>query len=288
MTLMNKLASNSWKCIKNLVIDFVLTFFSLLDWRNDGFSCSEGNERKGLYRWLLLAAVLFGAFLRIFIFLREPQVGQDAVYYLEIAERWSRSSFSALLENDPLFYIPPVMMGIIQLFIRMGCSPLSAGIALNLIFGIGLIPLFYLAGRYLFDSRKAGVVAAFLISFNPILVDYSANIMRENFMLFFEAGFFLFAILGFRKRNFFFAVSGFFLAWAVFSRYEALEILPLMAFSFVWFAVFRIFTWKKILVGNVYFWGGLAVGCLLLIWIFGIPLHFLGTPVMRKIEGTLL
>ena len=285
---MNKPANNFWKCIKSLVIDFVLTFFSLLDWRNDGFSCSEENERNGLYRWLLLAAVLFGAFLRIFIFLREPQVGQDAVYYLEVSEMWSRSSFSALLEDDPSFYIPPVMLGIIQLFIRMGCSPLSAGIALNLIFGIGLIPLFYLAGRYLFDSGKAGVVAAFLISFNPILVDYSANIMRENFMLFFEVLFLLFAVLGFRKKNIFFAASGFFLAWAVFSRYEALEILPLMAFSFAWFAALRVFTWKKILIGNVYFWGGLAVGCILLIWIFGIPFHFFETTVLRKIEGTLL
>jgi len=285
---MKRLTNNIWKSVKNLVIDFVLTFFSLLDWRNDGFSCSEENERKVLYRWLLLAAVLFGAFLRIFIFLREPQVGQDAVYYLEISEMWSRSSFSALLENDPSFYIPPVMLWFIQIFIRMGCSPLSAGIVLNLIFGIGLIPLFYLTGRYLFDSGKAGVVAAFLISFNPILVDYSANIMRENFMLFFEAAFLLFAVLGFRKKNIFFGPSGFFLAWAVFSRYEALEILPLMVFSFVWFAVMRVFAWKKILMGNVYFWGGLAAGCILLIWVFGIPFHFFETTVMSKIEGTLL
>jgi len=285
---MKKLANNIGQSFKSLVIDFFLTFFSLLDWRNDSFSCSEKKEKKGLYRWLLAAAVLFGAFLRIFIFLREPQVGPDAVYYLEISEMWSRSSFSALLENDPLFYIPPVMLGIIQFFIRMGCSPLPAGIALNLIFGIGLIPLFYLTGRYLFDTRKAGVIAAFLISFNPVLVDYSANIMRENFMLFFEAAFLLFAVLGFRKKNIFFGPSGFFLAWAVFSRYEALEILPLMVFSSVWFAALRVFTWKKILVGNVYFWGGLAVGCILLIWVFGIPFHFFETTVMRKIEGTLL
>ena len=285
---MNKRTNDIWQIVKRIVIDFALTLFSLFDWRNDGFSCSEQDENKKLYRWLLLAAVLFGALLRIFIAVRDPQFTPDGVYYLKVAEMWSRSSFSALIEDDPVFYIPPVMLGLIQFCIRLGCPPPIAGSVLNLLFGIGLIPLFYFVGQALFDSRKAGVVAAFLVSFNPVLVNYSSNIMRENFMLAFEAAFLFFAILGFRKRNIFFAVSGFCLAWAIFSRYEALEILPFMALSFLWFAAAGIVAWKKTVIGGIYFLSGLVAGCVLLTLIFQIPFSFYTDAVWAKIAGTLL
>ena len=277
-----------WETVKKVVIDFALTFFSGFDWRNDGFSCAEKDENKTLYRWLLFAAIVSGAFLRIFIFYREPQLGRDAIYYLNMSEIWSKNSFAYLLEYKREFYIPPVMLGFIQFFIRLGCSPLAAGVTLNLLAGILMIPIFYFIGKYLFDSRKAGATAAFLASFNPVLVDYSKNVMRENFMLLFMALALLFIILGFRKKDIWFASGGFFTAWAFMSRYEALEILPLMMLTFAFFAVCRIFTWKKLFIDGIWFLAGIIIGVVFIMLIFGVPIEFLTEPFYAKINRTLL
>lgn len=285
---MKKFTEKVWETVKKVVIDFALTFFSVFDWRNDGFSCAEKDENKTLYRWLLFAAIVLGAFLRIFIFYREPQLGRDAIYYLNMSEMWSKSSFASLLECNPFFYIPPVMLGFIQFLIRLGCSPLVAGVTLNLFAGIILIPSFYFLGKYLFDSRKAGVTAAFLASFNPVLVDYSKNVMRENFMLLFMALALLFIILGFRKKDIWFASGGFFTAWAFMSRYEALEILPLMLLTLAFFAVCRIFTWKKLFIDGIWFLAGIIIGVVFIMLIFGVPIEFFTEPFYAKIDRTLL
>ena len=273
-----------WK----LIADLFVTFFSLLDFRNDDFSCAEKDDNKPLWKWLLVSAIVFGAFLRIFIFWRYPQLGRDAVYYLNMSEMWSKSSFASLLEYNPLFYIPPVMLGFIQFFIRLGCSPLAAGVTLNLFAGIILIPLFYLIAKYLFDNRKAGVVAAFLASFNPVLVEYSTNVMRENFMLLFLALALLGVILGFRKKDFWFSAGGFFTAWAFLSRHEALEFLPLMALTFIFFAVCRIFPWKKIFIDAAWFTSGMIIGIILIMLLFGIPIDYFTEPFYARIVRTLL
>lgn len=285
---MKKFTEKVRETVKKVVIDFALTFFSVFDWRNDGFSCAEKDENKTLYRWLLFAAIVLGAFLRIFIFWREPQLGRDAIYYLNMAEMWSKNSFAYLLEYKIVFYIPPVMLGFIQFFIRLGCSPLAAGVILNLLAGTLMIPIFYLIGKYLFDSRKAGATAAFLASFNPVLVDYSANIMRENFMLLFMALALLFIILGFRKKDIWFTLGGFFSAWAFMSRYEALEILPLMLLTLAFFAICRIFPWKKLFIDGIWFLAGIIIGVVFIMLLFGVPIEFLTEPFYAKIDRTLL
>ena len=107
---MKEITGKIWQILKEYICDFVWNFLSLWDWRNDNFSCQENDgEKAGFYRILLAAAVLLGTFLRIFVFLREPEISRDAVYYLTVAEIWHDKGFSALLKQNPSFYIPPVM-----------------------------------------------------------------------------------------------------------------------------------------------------------------------------------
>ena len=275
-----------WKIIKKTIYDFALTLFSVFDWRNDKFSCAEKDENTVVYRWLLAAAVLFGIFLRIILFWREPQLSRDAIYYLQVAEIWSKNNFEALLKYDPAFHIPPVMFGFIQFFIRLGLSPLAAGNILNLLAGIVLIPVFYLIARYLFESRKAGVTAAFLTAFNPVLVDYSTNVMRENFMLLFLAAALLGMILGFRREKIWFAASGFFTVFGIFSRYEALEILPQIILTFACFGIFRLFPWRTIFIGSIWFIIGMIIALTLLILLFGIPADYIFGSILQKLNRT--
>ena len=277
-----------WKIIKETIIDFALTLFSVFDWRNDKFSCAEKDENAVLYRWLLAAAIIFGIFLRLYLFWQEPQLCRDAIYYLELASIWSKGSFSSLIEYNATFQIPPVMLGFIQLFIRAGFSPLVAGISLNLFAGTVLIPIFYLIAKYLFESRKAGVTAAFLTAFNPVLTDYSTDVMRENFMLLFLALALLGILLGFRRNTIWFAPGGFFTVFGIFSRYEALEVMPLLVLTFVLFGIFRIHPWKKLFIGSGLFIIGMIAAFILILSVCGISANYFLGSVLIKIKKTLL
>ena len=108
--------------------------------------------------------------------------------------------------------------------------------------------------------------------------------MRENFMLLFMAAGLLCMILGLRKKDIWFLPAGFFVCWSVFSRYEALELLPLLALSFLFFLCTKLFTLKKLVICGIWFMIGFAAGYVLLMLIFNIPVDF----YVYKISGTML
>ena len=265
-----------WQTVKNVVIDFALTFWSVFDWRNDGFSCAgeDTPESKRLWHWLLLAAVITGAVLRGIVFSMEPDLGRDAVLYVDIAESWAAGGWAGVLERMHGFYLPPCMFWWIKIFIQAGMSPLAAAIMVNMAAGIIMIPLFYAIGKVLFASRKAGVIAAFLAAYNPRLVEYSTEVMRENFMLSGLAVMLLFTVLGFRKNSLYFLGSGFFTVYSILSRMEALEVLPLMGACLALLAIFRIYPLKKLLLCAAYFLIGCIAGCIIFYFLFGIPSEF--------------
>jgi ferredoxin len=82
--------------------------------------------------------------------------------------------------------------------------------------------------------------------------------------------------------------GGFFTAWAFMSRYEALEILPLMMLTFAFFAICRIFTWKKLFIDSIWFIAGIMIGVFLVALLFGVPIEFFTEPFYAKINRTLL
>ena len=273
-----------WQTVKTVVIDFALTFWSVFDWRNDGFSCAgeDTPKSKRLWHWLLFAAVATGAVLRCLVLSVEPDLGRDAVLYVEIAESWATGGWAGVLERMRGFYLPPCMFWWIKIFIQAGMSPLAAAIMVNMAAGIIIVPLFYTIAKSLFNSRKAGVIAAFLAAYNPRLVEYSTEVMRENFMLSGLALMLVFTVLGFRRNSLYFLGSGFFTVYSILSRMEALEVLPLMFLCFILMAVLRVYPLKKVLLQMLYFVIGCAIGFIILYWLFGIPMDFYTKNLFRR------
>lgn len=272
---MSALTEKIWQTVKTVAIDFALTFWSVFDWRNDGFSCAEDTQKsKRLWHWLLFAAVVTGIALRCLVLIIETDLGRDSVFYIGVAEKWAYGGWAEVLKPVRYFFIPPCMFWWMKIFIQAGVPSLTVAIMVNMVAGTVIIPLFYGIGKVLFDSRKAGVVAAFLAAYNPRLVEYSTEVMRENFMLSGLAAMLLFTVLGFRKNSLYFLGSGFFTVYSILSRMEALEVLPLMFLCFVMLALLRVYPLKKILLQMLYFVLGCVAGCIILYFLFGIPLTF--------------
>ncbi len=285
---MSVLMQKIWQTVKTVAIDFALTFWSVFDWRNDGFSCAEDTQKsKRLWHWLLFAAVVTGIALRGFVLAVEPDLGRDSVFYIEMIGRWVSDGWEEMLKSVRVFFIPPCMLWWIKIFIQAGMAPLTAAIIVNMVTGVIIIPLFYAIAKVLFDSRKAGVVAAFLAAYNPRLVEYSTEVMRENFMLSGLAAMLLFTVLGFRKNNLYFLGSGFFAVYSILSRMEALEVLPLMFVCVVLLALLRVYPLKKLMFQMLYFMLGCIAGCIILYLIFGIPLDFYTVNLFNRAQTLL-
>lgn len=268
--------------VKDCAVDFALTLWSVFDWRNDGYSCAEDTgKNKRLWYILLGTAVVLGAALRLYVFAFEPDLGRDAFDYIFYAEKWANEGFEAMRRSRETFFIPPCGIWWMKIFIQMGASPLAASVAVNMVFGILPIPLFYGMVNRLFDSRKAGVTAAFLAAVNPVLIDYSTNVMRENFMIAGMAAMLYFCVLGFRRSSWYFCGSGFFAAFSIMSRHEALEIIPLMTVCFLLFGILRVFPWKKLLRQLLCFTAGWIAGFIILTIVFGVPADYYGISVWR-------
>lgn len=273
-----------WQTVKTVVIDFALTFWSVFDWRNDGFSCAgeDTPKSKRLWHWLLFAAVVTGTALRVLEFFVDADLSRDSFFYVEVVEKWIRGGWDEVLKPVRYFFVPPCMLWWIKIFVQAGVPPLAAAIVVNMIAGITIIPLLYGIARVLFDNRKAGVIAAFLAAYNPRLVEYSTEVMRENFMLSGLAVMLLFTVLGFRKNSLYFLGSGFFTVYSILSRMEALEVLPLMFLCFILMAVLRVYPLKKVLLQMLYFVIGCAIGFIILYWLFGIPMDFYTKNLFRR------
>ena len=273
-----------WHTVKTYAVDFFLTLWSVFDWRNDGFSCAEeSRDSKRLWYALLLTAVLLGSAVRFYIRWVEPDIGRDGIYYIELATRWANGNFDDVQRGEVrCFFLLPGTMWCIKLFIQLGLPPLVAAVTANMLAGIALIPLMYKIASLLFDSRKAGVVAAFLTALNPVLVDYSTDVLRENFVLLSMAIMLLFTMLGFRRDSRYFCGAGFFTAAGIFFRFEALEVIPLMLICFVLLAVMRVYPFKKLIIQLLYFILGFIAGTVIFYFLLGVPAQYYTGNLFRR------
>ena len=222
---------------------------------------------------LLLAAGVYALVSRLLVMYFEPQVSRDAVYYLELVEQWSKSSFVETTKNDPYYFVPPFMIYCIQLPVRFGCPILPAAVGLNMLMNLSLVPLTYFAALLLFRRRKLSVIAAFLIASHPGLVEMASDVMRENYMLAGILWCMIFALLGFYKNKYFFMLTGFFAAASAMVRYESLEILGIL--GIIWLVMlFNKVSFLKILVQGLLFLAGFAAGMMILSMLMGIPAGF--------------
>jgi 4-amino-4-deoxy-L-arabinose transferase-like glycosyltransferase len=183
----------------------------------------------------LAATLLFALVLRISL-QREELFYPDSCVYLSMAENmkqgdFSRSIFPGVALHQPLYSLLTAAISL------TGPTVETAGMAVSVISGLGLVLVLFLIGRRL-AGEGAGLAAALLAACDPALVKYSTELLTESlFLCLFYLVILLVLRAGEARRRLLTAGCGM-LAAAVFgARFIGLAALPLAC---CWVALLRL------------------------------------------------
>ena len=250
-------------------------------------SANKWQEWAARHQALLLGlCVLIALLLRLYALFAESFVARDAVYYLDLAEKWSRADFASLLADDPRLHVLPMYCFLVKLAIQAGMGPLAAALAVSVTLGTALVPVMYGCGRALFDSRGMGLLTALLTAAHPIFVELSAQVFREDAMLLGLGAALWLAVKGEKKLHWW-LWSGVGVAFAILSRYEALEAVGAAGVYLGLNWALGVAKWRGQIAKYGCFLLGVALGLALFSLIMGVPWRFYDVNFFNRVKGYL-
>lgn len=197
----------------------------------------DNKDKKGLYRQIVVLVIfLVGLAFRLVKLILDPLLLRDSITYLNQADNWLRTNdFFQSLNSE----FPPIPVYTIKELAKLVYSTELAGRSLSLFLG-SLIPvLAYFITLKLARKEYVALASAFLFVFNPKLIAYSIQPLRENHYLFFQSLVFLFMVDGIKSgRMIQWFMTGCFIVFAVYCRFEALENILILSFI-LFFMVLR-------------------------------------------------
>ncbi len=233
-------------------------------------------DQKKVY-WCVIGCGIVFLLLTLITLYFEPTISRDGTLYLRMAGVWQKNgSFYAVWNTFPDFRIPPFYLWLIRRGIDIGFPPEIAGRSISLICGITMPLLAYLIAQEVQKDQRVSLAAAFLMAVNPTVINYSVAIQRD--MLYFALCgwtiyFCLRGILHNKIRSW--IPAGILFGCSLLTRYETLELLPLLLLAFVLFGMNKKISWKRFLSQSA----SMAVSCLItvfaLIYIIGVQNHIL-------------
>lgn len=191
---------------------------------------------------IIILNVLLGCsvFLKTITLIFDPLVGRDASLYLLTAQKWF-DTCSLQLE------LPPMLFFLMKSLMHLGFPADVAGWTVNVILGslitlIGFGITFELTG-----NRKIALIAAAFFALHPGINDLSIEIQRDIPFLFFAGCSIWTAFAGIKRKHWWlWSLCGIALSFALLTRYEALELLFLIAVWLFILPFFRRLSWKQI------------------------------------------
>ena len=188
--------------------------------------------------YILLTIILLAFGLRLTRCFLVDRFDKDGVVYIKMAQKFAvdQPGEACMLRPEmPPFY--PYLMGLGE---KIGFTAEFFGKAMNLIFGVLAVFGSFLVAELIF-KKKIALLAAFLCAVNPVLVESSTGIMREETslcMMLFSLFFILKAIKK-EKYNFLnWIIAGVLSAVAALIRPDGAEILAALV---IWIIVSSIF-----------------------------------------------
>jgi mannosyltransferase len=133
-----------------------------------------------LYRKALIGLVAGGAFLRFYL-IAGKSIWLDEAFSIVIGQRSLLDVLRMVVQTDthpPLYYL------LLKIWLVFGSSAAQAR-SLSAIFSIAAIPLMYKVASALFNDRRAGLVAAAILTFSPFQIWYAQEARMYAMLTFF-------------------------------------------------------------------------------------------------------
>lgn len=182
------------------------------------------NIHKVIFYLILIS--IFGLGIRCFLLMQGHTLSRDSIQYVQEAKQWHRDG---ALKVNPESWRPPLFIYLIKNLMRGNISAENAGLAINLVFGVLLIPVIFLLTKLLINNNLVALGAASLAAVHPSLVEFSCEIQRDCLYLFLCGLFCCFLLLGAQKKHWYYwCLGGITLALAAFCRMEALEFFVIL------------------------------------------------------------
>lgn len=221
---------------------------------------SEVGVRPGRIPALLsaltvLTAVAIGMQTRITLASKHSIYPYDAYYYLGGA-RSLAENLSYSFRNIPQTRYQPGYPIVVAPFTWL-LSPERAGILVAAVAWAGVGITSYFIGRRI-GGRTTGVVAAILVTFNPIAIKWASVPMSEALFTLFFSSAVLALIIGVQKRSpWLFVIASGLAGYASITRFEGIAFLPLLGAGIYWFV--RDTGMKRVLRLTAMFVGGIIL-----------------------------
>ncbi len=193
-----------------------------------------------LYNWsafhcgrLLVIITGLGFGLRAAHYFLSPQLQRDSCYYLLFMQEWLNGvpyREIGILPGENTFPLLPGAFMVPTAFVSLTGLPLeSVAIWYNIILGTAIIPLMYRGVNEIFPQKRfTALVSALLTAVHPVMIEFSATVLRETSYLFFCILYFISMIMwmkSYKIRQI--GLAGIFSGLAVMSRIEGTA-LPLI------------------------------------------------------------
>lgn len=133
-----------------------------------------------LYQKALIGLVAGGAFLRLFL-IANKSIWLDEAFSIVISQRSLLDVLHMVVKTDthpPLYYL------LLKIWLVFGSSEAQAR-SLSAVFSIAAIPLMYMVASALFNDRRAGLVAATILTFSPFQIWYAQEARMYAMLTFF-------------------------------------------------------------------------------------------------------
>ena len=217
--------------------------------------------------FILLLIFIFSLLLKIFFFSLEPLVSTDGCLYVAIIQKWHElGSYEAAIQCFPgTGWLPPLPVWLIKSFMVFGVPATTAGFVWAFGLGAALAVVAFGIAYEVTQNKKIAVAAALLFALHPSVNEIGAEIQRDIFYLFF-AGCSIWSVCAAirRKKWFLWAAAAIPCAASALSRFETLELFPLVILILFLLAVMKRISWRKAAANCTAFFATLCIIVLLL------------------------
>lgn len=220
----------------------------------------------------LLALILRLAALWIF-----PIVQRDGILYLEMMDAWNDAgSYQGMLN---VFrwnaWIPPFPLYLMKLFMPIGLSAECSARCSSIACGCLVPAIGYGIAWTLTKRQYVALSAGILFAVHPVFIEFSTQPLRDGFYIFWAGLTLFFLCRGMMEETWVdWCAAGIFAAASFMTRYETLEIFPLVMVFLVSAPVFLCYSWKKAVLHGVLFFGMVLLTLFLLHSLMGTWSYF--------------